>query len=108
MANRDRGNIKWNALMLPEHVKLLREWQAEDKKIAKPQLDEWQLEEMNTRLQMAFEQNLAIVLDYWRNGAYYTITSKLLRFDNTVQKLYFSTGEVIRIDEIVNVEIDLL
>ena len=108
MTNRDRGNIKWNALMLPEHVKLLREWQEEDKKIAKPQLGEWQLEEMNAQLQMAYEQKLPIVLDFWRGDAYYTITSKLLRFDNTAKKLYFSTGEVIRIDEIVNVEIDIL
>ncbi len=27
---RDRGNIKWTAMMLPEHVKLLREWQEQD------------------------------------------------------------------------------
>ena len=108
MANRDRGNIKWNALMLPEHVKLLREWQAEDKKIAKPQLSEWQLEEMNEQLQLAYEQNLPIILNFWRDDAYYTITSKLLRFDHIAKKLYFSTGEVIRIEEIINVEIDII
>ncbi len=108
MANRDRGNIKWNALMLPEHVKLLREWQAEDKKIAKPRLDEWQIEEMNNQLQYAYEQKLPIILNFWREDAYYTLTSKLLRFDNTVKKLYFSTGEVIHIDEIVHVELDIM
>ena len=98
MTNRDRGNIKWNALMLPEHVKLLREWQAEDKKIAKPKLDDWQLEEMNKQLQYAYEQNLSIILNFWRADAYYTIMSKLLRFDINEKKLYFSTGEAIRID----------
>ena len=108
MANRDRGNIKWNALMLPEHVKLLREWQAEDKKVAKPKLDEWQLEEMNKQLQLAYEQNLPIIINFWRDDAYYTITSKLLRFDINEKKLYFSTGEAIRIDEIVHVELDLI
>ena len=105
MTNRDRGNIKWNALMLPEHVKLLREWQSEDKKIAKPKLDEWQLEDMNKQLQFAYEQKLPIQINFWRDGEYYAITSKLLRFDNATKKLYFSTGEVIRIDELIHVEL---
>ena len=108
MTNRDRGNIKWNALMLPEHVKLLREWQAEDKKIAKPMLDEWQLDEINKKLQFAYEQKLPIRLDFWRDDTYYTITSKLLRFDNITKKLYFSDGEVVRIDELVDVELDVM
>ncbi|TFI48759.1 YolD-like family protein, partial [Diaphorobacter sp. DS2] len=27
---RDRGRIKWTSMMLPEHVKLLRDWAKED------------------------------------------------------------------------------
>ena len=38
---RDRGNIKWTAMMLPEHVQRLRTWQQEDQQITKPTFDEW-------------------------------------------------------------------
>lgn len=43
----DRGNIKWNAMMLPEHVKELRNYFSNDNKINKPVLDEQKLEEFN-------------------------------------------------------------
>ena len=51
--NRDRGTIKWTAMMLPEHVKLLREWHAEDDYIPKPQHDEYEFEELALQIQTA-------------------------------------------------------
>lgn len=66
--NRDRGTIKWNAMMLPEHVKLLREWKAEDDYVKMPELDEWALQEMADQLQIAYRTGAYIELVYWRNG----------------------------------------
>ncbi|WLR43838.1 YolD-like family protein [Bacillus carboniphilus] len=44
---RDRGTIKWTSMMLPEHVKQLKEWTKEDGFETMPELDEQQLEEIN-------------------------------------------------------------
>ena len=53
--NRDRGTMKWNAMMLPEHVKLLREWKEEDRRVERPDFDEWALEEMNVQIEAAYQ-----------------------------------------------------
>ncbi|AZB43448.1 YolD-like family protein [Bacillus sp. FJAT-42376] len=54
---RDRGNIKWTSMMLPEHVRLLRQWKEEEQYTAKPEIDEQQLEEFNEIICMAMENH---------------------------------------------------
>lgn len=66
--NRDRGTIKWNAMMLPEHVKLLREWKAEDYYVKIPEIDEWAQQEIAEQLQIAQETSAYTELTYWNNG----------------------------------------
>ncbi|WP_148795752.1 YolD-like family protein, partial [Rossellomorea marisflavi] len=44
---RDRGKIKWTSMMLPEHVKMLRDWAEEDSFEKRRELDEQELEMMN-------------------------------------------------------------
>lgn len=36
---RDRGTLKWQGMFMPEHVKLLREMDWDNKKKTKPELD---------------------------------------------------------------------
>lgn len=55
---RDRGNIKWNAMMLPEHVKVLREWREKDKYEEKPTLDEGALQDLNEQSSHCLHQSL--------------------------------------------------
>lgn len=57
---KDRGTIKWTAMMLPEHVKELREWRHEVEDKRPNPLEEWELEELNEKLILAFEQQLTI------------------------------------------------
>lgn len=47
---RYRGTMKWTAMMLPEHVKMLRDEFIEYDKVDKPTLDEHQLEEINSTI----------------------------------------------------------
>lgn len=55
--NRDRGNIKWqSAMMLPEFVQLLNEAKEDYEQVAKPVLDEQQIEEN--------EQNILAAMEY--------------------------------------------
>jgi YolD-like protein. len=50
---RDRGRIKWSAMMLPEHVKMLREWAEEEKWEEEKTADEQTREEWGGILSQA-------------------------------------------------------
>ncbi|GKV67616.1 hypothetical protein NCCP2716_01140 [Sporosarcina sp. NCCP-2716] len=50
---RGRDRNKWTAIMLPEHIAKLREWQAEDDKLPQPVLSEFDLEEIQTLFESA-------------------------------------------------------
>lgn len=101
--NRDRGTIKWNAMMLPEHVKLLREWQAEDKIIAKPELDEWVLQEMSGQIQWAYEQQSALELTVWEVERLYKVQGKIARVDRQRSILQMWDGRQLSLDTVCGV-----
>ncbi|MFC4411210.1 YolD-like family protein [Chungangia koreensis] len=65
---RDRGSKKWTAMMLPEHLRLLREWQDEDAIPDRKEPDEQQLEEWEFLLSEAMEWNKEVAIRYWKNG----------------------------------------
>lgn len=65
---RDRGKIKWTALMLPEHVERLRNWQAEDLLPVRSEPDEQQLEEWNYIIANAMETHQSVWVTHWQNG----------------------------------------
>lgn len=68
---RARSNIKWaTAMMLPEHVKLLREHRQNLNKQSKPILDEQEWEEINRQISEAMNQSLEITLTYFKNGEF--------------------------------------
>jgi hypothetical protein len=65
---KDRGSIKWTTLMLPEHVKALREWDYHERHDeVKPNLDEDQLVEMDFILQKALHDNLRVLIRFYNN-----------------------------------------
>jgi hypothetical protein len=80
---RDRGNIKWTAMMLPEHVELLREWKKEDAYQTQPELDEQRLEEMNELICEAMEFHDHLKFTYHHN-----------------RQLNYLTGHIHYIDEV--------
>ncbi|KMM38010.1 YolD-like family protein [Guptibacillus hwajinpoensis] len=65
---RDRGNIKWTSMMLPEHVKELRDWKAEERRKSKPMLDEQKMEEMNEIICEAMEFHHPLYFHYFEKG----------------------------------------
>ncbi|WP_155592313.1 YolD-like family protein [Lysinibacillus cavernae] len=62
----DRGTIKWASMMLPEHLELLREYKQERTEQPK-ELTEWELEELQKTINQAFNQQLDIKLEVWKN-----------------------------------------
>ncbi len=55
-------------MMLPEHVKELREWKEEDRKSQKPELDEQKIEEMNDIICEAMEFHRSLTFHYFQKG----------------------------------------
>lgn len=85
---RDRGRIKWTAMMLPEHVAIIRDYIAHDGKVKKPVLDEWDLRQLEESIGLALTQNAEIKLKYWRDGDILTRGGKILKVDTGRRLLY--------------------
>ncbi|GKV70305.1 hypothetical protein NCCP2716_28030 [Sporosarcina sp. NCCP-2716] len=63
--NRDRGKIKWTAMMLPEHIAMLRDWHAEDGRVPQPILTDFELEEIQLQLESAKLRRCIAQVSIW-------------------------------------------
>ncbi|SDN16100.1 YolD-like protein [Psychrobacillus sp. OK028] len=66
----DRGNKKWVAMMLPEHVALLREYSKEIKREPRPDLNEWDYDAINHTLDEAIKSKADTKVKLWRDGTF--------------------------------------
>jgi hypothetical protein len=85
---RDRGRIKWTSMMLPEHVKLLRDWAQEDQYEQQRQLDEQQLEQLNETILEAMEYNHPVSITYYRQRRYELVVGKIHYWNDLGKKLH--------------------
>ncbi|MFE7060839.1 YolD-like family protein [Sutcliffiella sp. NPDC057660] len=88
MAIRDRGTIKWTSMMLPEHVKLLRDWTKEDLYETKPELDEQRLEEMNELFCEAMETGKEVTITYYEKRRYHLFVGAVHHLDAYQRRLH--------------------
>ncbi|MDE5054916.1 YolD-like family protein [Niallia taxi] len=65
---RDRGNIKWTAIMLPEHVAAVKQELINLEKVSEPILDENRLEEIEMLIHEAMEFNLLLDFKLFKKG----------------------------------------
>jgi hypothetical protein len=65
---KDRGRIKWTAMMLPEHLVELRDWHAEDELTKRPELTEWDLSALQEELEIACKRKCEALIKTWRDG----------------------------------------
>lgn len=79
---RDRGSIKWTAMMLPEHVHSIKNALKEDKKIEQPILDEDKIQEMELLILEGMEYNWTLHYDVFRNGAIKKIEGRTVYIDH--------------------------
>jgi len=105
---RDRGSKKWVAMMLPEHVKMLRDYNDELKQVPRPQLDEWDLEIIQDNIDLAMKRNVEIKIKRWINGMFKYNQGTIQWIDLKNRKIEledpFSSFEL-PLDEIVDVTI---
>lgn len=106
---RDRGRIKWQgAFFMPEHVKMLNEVKRDDLKVAKPILDEYQIEEYGQKLLLAMEFTYRLKIQVWENGFLYDYSGKLHRIDEIYKIIYLETDEKLtklKFEDMVDVEL---
>ena len=85
---RDRGRIKWTAVMLTEHLTELRDWMGEDNYERKPNIDEWSLQEFQQQLDIAYQARCEVRIRTWENGLFTDTTGILKRLDTRLQVIY--------------------
>ncbi|PLT28252.1 YolD-like family protein [Peribacillus deserti] len=105
---RDRGRIKWTSMMLPEHVKLLRDWAHEDTYEEQAETDEQQMEQMNMVIGEAMEQGKDVTITYYANHRHNLLIGSIHYYNDWEKKLHvvdrFSDPHYLRLAEIVDVQ----
>lgn len=100
---RDRGNIKWNAMMLPEHVKKLREWKVQDEYEEKPELDEFTLQDINEQLLIAYTNRYEVELKIWKDRHTYKVTGLIVKLNAERGILTLEDGRTFSFDSIFGI-----
>ena len=104
---KDRGTIKWTSLILPEHVKNLRDWAAEDKLEKKPELDEQAFEQIGIIVMESLNYTLPIRITIWENGLFTTFTCVVANVDMLSRQLKLELQDdmiTVTLDSLVSVE----
>lgn len=105
----DRGRIKWVSMMLPEHVKLLREWAEEDTYETKRELDEQQMEIMNEIMMEAFERSRSITIVHYCQQKYELLVGCIQKWDNLNNRLiiidHFGEEHRIHLSNVMDVQL---
>ena len=104
----ERGSKKWVAIMLPEHVKRIREYEAEQKRIPRPILDEFDMQVMEETIEIACKRKSWVRLKIWRNGELHLHEGNLVSVDLHRRTISLDNSIGIKpykLDEIVDVTI---
>lgn len=104
----DRGALKWTALMLPEHIRMLREWKEEDNRVPKPELDEFDLQTLQENIEIALMRKCEVEIQVWKDFQFYYHTGKITELDLHTRKLIYDdslSAKRLAVDEIISVHL---
>jgi len=91
MSIKDRGTIKWGALMLPEHLQKLKEWRKEAYAEAPRSLTDWELDDLQETINQAVNQLQVITLTVWEKTRYVQWTGTIQKLDSDKRELELQT-----------------
>ncbi|MGI2327915.1 YolD-like family protein [Planococcus sp. YIM B11945] len=100
---KDRGSIKWTAMMLTEHVQMLKDLKKEDRYNRKPDLDEFDLEAIHEEIQLAFLRQCEVEIHIWKEQ-FRAFQGRIASIDLQTKILSLETNSIqqkIRFDEII-------
>lgn len=93
---KDRGTIKWTAMMLPEHVKMLRDWEKEEDFLLPKEKTEWELEELQQTIQQATRTKKSLHLTLWSNQSWHHETGIITATDTAKRELLLETESTVK------------
>ncbi len=105
---KDRGNIKWSSLMLTEHRKKLEELLERDQDIKSPEIDEQQLQEMDSLLKEAVGKNKEVSVVYYGNRSLNTCQGKITDHNKSLNKIKIKDSDKtynLRISNIIDLSL---
>lgn len=102
MSLRDRGIIKWQGLILPEHKKLVNGYFERDNHVKKPLLDEDEIEVLERVLNGAYVFSNDVAIEYWRDGYTHQTTGQIEGFDSVKRSVKMEDGTSLSFDDIIN------
>lgn len=107
---KDRGMKKWTAMMLPEHLEKLTEWNETLKKPKRPvALMPWESEEIQQKIDTAYRSHVPISLTIFKHEKWTSLFG-LIRTIKINQALLFLESkeglQQIHFDSIQGVELD--
>ena len=100
---RDRGLKKWTAMMLPEHVTLLREWKASDSYEKRPIVDEDSLQSCAERINQAWSSRSPLTILCWEHGHKVQHTGVITALNTYKRSLQLDGNTCIDVDTILDV-----
>jgi len=106
---RDRGSIKWTAMMLPEHTTQLREDKANYNKVERPQLDDSDMDYIHDEINRAITSKSEVIIKLWIDGEfiYYSGTINEVNLIKRFLKLeVLSNIEKLNLDQIVGIQLE--
>lgn len=106
---RDRGNIKWVSMMLPEHVSLLKEYKNSLQEVDKPALDEQKYEEFNEVIARAEEENVLLAFIYYQKGKFEKVIGQINQIDHLNGDIFILDKTLdhhkLKIDDVIEISI---
>ncbi|WP_096434761.1 YolD-like family protein [Alteribacter populi] len=79
---RDRGVIKWTSMMLPEHVRELKQLKQGYAKMKKPEFDPQMIEEWGRILKESAYKQTPVSVSFIEEGVIQSATGFFVRFDS--------------------------
>jgi len=99
---KDRGTIKWSAMMLPEHKKLLEKMYEEQEWVEKPILNQDKFEEINIVLLLALRENKLVRIKFYQDHIFRAAEGIITKYISSEGKLKITD----KLDKIVFLHLD--
>lgn len=87
---KDRGNKKWQPMMLIEHRQRLKQLKSSEKNRKKPILDDQEKEEINYKLQQAVQNNLPVEIKCYEDKRFKTASGVIKKVNSNRKEVIIS------------------
>jgi hypothetical protein len=94
----DRGRIKWQPFLIPEHKKRISQMYVAEDDVIQPELDEQMLEQLQETIAEAIERRVEVVVTFHVNKRFRTVSGMVYKADPFSHEIILdSSGERIKI-----------